>query len=659
MVYLKKWLYVFIACGLTLPVPAPADQFPAAPGKTPGLGLGLISEIKKGKSGDVSWRVDELNFRNAGQGLVRSYSCLFTISNYWPYGFFSSQTCCELPGNLLRVRALGTPKDHHHFMAPAFWGTVNQYRLLDGKLYIAWRVKPPRQQVEGGKFSYVRPSTGVWQVWCNKGKNGQITWTFEVIQQGKKTLKEFSTPLDSKEWIDVQLILEPRTLTLQVNQIDLARLDHDSDENPFYLQLGSAQTIPGGKEVLTEYREIFVNTVPYPHKGDKFPEGPEDVRPDDHTVVGYVHKATPQEPRASEGDMIELKDGSLLAVYSLYYTGKAWDTSPARIVAKISKDGGRNWTKPWPVADQDAGSEGNVMSVSLLRGQNGDLLMAYYDKTPAMKAKGMVLRRSTDEGKTWSPRIPITSANTYIANNACLIRLKTGRIVLALREYVWGIRMSLAAFSDDDGRTWKTGRHVPDADISAEEKKQQNLNEPSICELPDGRLLMTMRTISGGQFFAWSSDQGQTWTKPVLSPLRGTCSPAILRRIPNRPEILAVWTYGFGGRNPLVAAVSADGGRSWKHLKLLEQSLYHGYGYASCLFYKNRVILSYMHAPDFTSQFRFQAEPGYIDQRFINLPLDWFYRTPDILGKRCGGLFHHEPLPCIKLIKREYYERGI
>jgi HEAT repeat protein/proteasome lid subunit RPN8/RPN11 len=627
-------MFVFLACGFIMPTISAGGQ----PRQTEaGLSLGPVCEINKGKAGDFGWRVAELNFTNGGEGVVRGYCCLFTIPNYWSYGYFSSHTYCELPGKLLRVRACGAAKDNHHFMAPAFWGSVNQYRLLNGKLYIACRVKPPREQVGGGKFSYVRPSTGTWQVWCHKQENGRLVWTVEVTQQGKVIAKEFftATASDSREWMDVQIVLEPRRLTLQLNQAEVARLDHDPDERPFYLQLGSAQAKSGGKEVATEYREIFVNTVPYPYKENKFSEGPEDLRPQDRVVVGYVHKATPQEPRASEGDIIELKDGSILAVYSLYYAGKAWDTSPARIVGKISTDGGRSWGKPWPIADRDTGSEGNVMSVSLLRGQNGDLLMAYFDKTPDMKAKGMVLRRSTDEGKTWSPRIPITTANTYIANNACLVRLKTGRIVLALREYVWGVRMPLAAFSDDDGRTWKLGRHVPDADISAQEKQEQNLNEPCICELPDGRLLMTMRTVAGGQFFAWSSDQGQTWTKPVLSPLRGTCSPAILRRIPNRPEILAVWTYGFGGRTPLVAALSSDGGKTWKHLKLLEQSPYHGYGYVSCLFYKDRILLSYMHAPEFTSQFRFQAEPGYIDQRFINLPLDWLYRKPAALDQQC------------------------
>ena len=137
---------------------------------------------------------------------------------------------------------------------------------------------------------------------------------------------------------------------------------------------------------------------------------------------------------------------------------------------------------------------------------------------------------------------------------------------------------------------------------------------------------MTMRTIAGGQYFAWSTDQGRTWSKPVLSPLRGTCSPAVLRRIPNSNDILAVWTYGYSGRTPLVSAISSDGGRTFEHLKLLEQSEYHGYCYAACTFVGDRVLLAYMHFPMYSSLFRFDVEPGYIDLRFVSLPIGWFYR---------------------------------
>ena len=91
-------------------------------------------------------------------------------------------------------------------------------------------------------------------------------------------------------------------------------------------------------------------------------------------------------------------------------------------------------------------------------------------------AEGMVLRRSKDHGETWGPRIP-TTPNTGIqhaANNACLRRLSTGRLLLSCRKYVkemvGTVRWLYCVYSDDDGKTWQTGRHVPDPGLDDELK---------------------------------------------------------------------------------------------------------------------------------------------------------------------------------------------
>ena len=108
---------------------------------------------------------------------------------------------------------------------------------------------------------------------------------------------------------------------------------------------------------------------------------------------------------------------------------------------------------------------------------------------------------------------------------------------------------------------------------------------------------MTMRSVSGGQFFAYSEDRGQSWSRPVLSPLRGACSPAAIQRVPGTADVLALWTYGLCGRTPLVSALSSDAGRSWRPLKLVERSRHHGYCYCytSITFHRDHVLLTYCH----------------------------------------------------------------
>lgn len=576
-----------------------------------------------------AWRVDVLTDENAGEGLIYPYSCLFTMKGYWDYGYFRSRESCELPGHLFRARAGGTKGPERAFLVPALWWKVNRYHMIDGRLYVAWRVRPPTECVGGGRFSYVAPSAGPWEVWCNRTPDGEIEWTVKTTENEKDLEHSISYEANSDEFVTVQLILDSNELQIEWNGEIVGRFDHDAYSEEFYLQFGSSQPCRDGAEVVSEFREVFVNVIPYPCRGVSVTEGPEDVRDEDHAVVSFLCEATPDSPRYTEGDIAVLDNKTLLAVYTHYYEGVGHDFSPARLEAKSSRDGGRTWSEPWIVAEPEEGSNGNVMSASLIAGLNGDLLLAYYDKTPEMQARGMVLRRSTDGGQTWSERIPITppaSSNVHIANNACLTRLTNGRLILACREYT-PLRRPYACYSDDDGRTWRQGKLVPQPELSDYERETENINEPMICETPDNQLLMTARSKAGGQFFTYSPDGGETWTPPFLSPLRGTCSPACIRRIPDRDDILAIWTYDYGTRTRLISAISSDGGQSWRNLKMLEQSLYHGSCYVSCTFHEDRVYLTYMYYPNFSSLFRFPCEPGYKDLRFLSLPVAWFSRT--------------------------------
>ena len=574
------------------------------------------------------WRVKVLNDKTAETGVIRAATCLFTISNYWVYGTFEPRDRCELPGKLFVAKAAGEEGARHAYYAPAFWGETIKYTMGKTTLYAACKVKAPKQRVAGGQFSLLAPKPGPWEVWCNYDENGALLWYIKTLTNGKWVENKFSAKPSEDGWFEIQITMKASQIQLQVGDEKSQWFTHDAYEQDFMMTFGSAQSIEGGEEVVSNFRSTTFSSVPYPHEGVPIPDGPEDIRPGDNALCYMVNEATPQDPRHTEGDLIQLKDGSLLLVWSYYYAGTGHDGSPARLEGKISKDGGKTWLKPWTVAEAGEGSAGNVMSVSLIYANNGDLLMAYLDKTPEMKSKSMVLVRSKDEGKTWGPRLPITpnNGNRHYANNACFQKLSTGRLVLACREYIGGIRWPYAVYSDDDGKTWKAGKHVPDPELTDFEKRTQNLNEPMIAELADGRLLMTMRSIAGGQFFSYSSDGGETWTKPYLSPLRGTCSPAAIERIPGTDDILAIWTYGFSSRTPLVSAISSDNGKSWKHLKLVEQSQYHSYCYTSITIVDDKVYLTYMHMPHFDSLMRFEVQPGYIDTRLTVLPIKWFYR---------------------------------
>ena len=566
-----------------------------------------------------AWRVAVLDEDTAGTGLFQGVRCAFAVPNYWTYGYFEPRDHCELPGLLLRTRA--SAQAPHAFFAPGFEDQPYRYHPNELPAYVSWTVELPSGQGAAGRPALVMPSPGPWEVWAEPRRD-RVDWHVRTQHRGRQIHRTLSGPLEDAYTVHVEA--RPDALRVTAPGGATAEVEHDAYAEPFMVTFGSGAA--DGPPVETVYREVAIEEVPYPSADSPLPDGPEDLRATDDGWCFMVNEATPEHPRHSEGDLVVLSDGSLLLVWSDYHAGKGWDDSPARLSARRSTDGGRTWSPKWTVVEDE--HDTNVMSASLLN-LGDELLLVYLDLLPGMPAKGMVARRSGDGGRTWSAAEAITPANgnRHSANNASLRRLADGRILLAAREYVDRVRWPYCLLSDDGGRTWHAGAHVPDPGLPERERLAQNVNEPSVAQLADGRLLMIMRSVAGGQFFAYSENRGQSWSRPFLSPLRGACSPAAMQRVPGTADVLCLWTYGLSGRTPLVSAVSSDAGRTWRPLKLVERSRHHGYCYTSITFHGDHVLLTYCHAPELAGLRRFEVEPGYIDLRLTVLPVRWFYRA--------------------------------
>ena len=97
------------------------------------------------------------------------------------------------------------------------------------------------------------------------------------------------------------------------------------------------------------------------------------------------------------------------------------------------------------------------------------------------------------------------------------------------------------------------------------------MNEPSVAEVAPGRLLMVMRSTLGRLYQAWSTDNGDTWTRPQPMSLASTEAPAQIRKLPTG-HLLIVWNRKARGaevnegynRTRLSSAVSRNGGSVWK-----------------------------------------------------------------------------------------------
>ncbi len=318
------------------------------------------------------------------------------------------------------------------------------------------------------------------------------------------------------------------------------------------------------------------------------------------------------------------------------FTGGGDDNATADIAAVYSADGGLTWPKsPEIIVKNDAAE--NVMSASLLRLRDGRLALFYLKKNGLDDCR-LWLRLSSDEARTWGPAaLAIPAPGYFVVNNDRIIQLGSGRLIApaAFHRLKGEDRHDMKNFdpraialfflSDDDGQTWResaTWWALPNLTGTG-------LQEPGAIELRDGTLYGWARTDRGGQYELISKDGGDTWTPPVPSPFKSPNSPLSMKRVPGSGDLLAVWNDHsgrfpfpkdhalYGGRTPLVSAVSRDEGKTWEHFKEVEADPRAGYCYTAIGFLGKHAFLAYWMAES-------RAGATATRLRLRRLAVDWF-----------------------------------
>lgn len=315
---------------------------------------------------------------------------------------------------------------------------------------------------------------------------------------------------------------------------------------------------------------------------------------------------SPQHPRLSEGAFVTLKSGTIIFIFTRFCGGAA-DHSPADLVRIDSNDGGRTWNPEQRLVVENPGA-GNVMSVSLLRLRSGRIALFYLVKHNLLDCRPVV-RFSDDEAQTWSDPIAVTTAPGYfVLNNDRVIQLESGRLIVPLALHrsrgndpnsykQWDSRgIAVWCLSDDDGKTWREA----DDWWALPVRSTTGLQEPGVVEIASGRLFSWARTDQGAQFGCTSNDGGVHWTPPEGTELASPVSPASIKRLPGSNELLALYNdhsgkfeFPKGKRTPLVAALSADGGKTWPRRRLLETDAEGWFCYTAIHFTDDAVLLAY------------------------------------------------------------------
>ncbi len=311
--------------------------------------------------------------------------------------------------------------------------------------------------------------------------------------------------------------------------------------------------------------------------------------------------------RNSEGAFIKLKNGNILFAYSRYGGNGCEDGSSADIYGSISSDMGETFCEPFLILSRDILNADNLMSVSFLRMENGDLGMFFLAKTDVVNCRSFFIR-STDEGITWSePLLCSGNEGYFVVNNDRVIKGENGRILIPSAKHIPVCEIDgngnkliediepgeLYIFaSDDDGKTFYTlskGTKIPVC-----EGCTTGVQEPALIYLGENKIRCFIRNDSGRQYETYSFDNGKTWSEPSLSRFTSAESPLSVKRLKNgdlitiwnpipiyngaEEEVNGVWT---GARTPLVMALSHDNGKTFSEPIPIETDEKRGFCYTT------------------------------------------------------------------------------
>ena len=240
--------------------------------------------------------------------------------------------------------------------------------------------------------------------------------------------------------------------------------------------------------------------------------------------------------------IVTTNQGTLLAFAEGRQGG---DHSENDIILKRSADGGATWSKVEVVKESGQLSLNNPQAVVLDSGRI--LLMYQQSKLGEHKAKPgfgedayvTFTQFSDDDGKSWSEVKDVTRQTkraefvTSVASGPGVgIVLRRGehkgRILMPFNQGPFGDWRVYAAYSDDDGESWKIGE-VP------EEDGKGHANEVQMVELSDGTVMLNARSQGTGttkhRKVALSKDGGVSWSKLEDDPtlIEPTCQASILR----------------------------------------------------------------------------------------------------------------------------------
>lgn len=235
------------------------------------------------------------------------------------------------------------------------------------------------------------------------------------------------------------------------------------------------------------------------------------------------------------------------------------------IIVRRSTDNGKTWSDIETVVDFPYGKSASDPSMIVDSMTNEIFLFYnYMDLDTKKDIYYLHVVKSTDNGKTWSEPIDITSQiakpewykDFKFITSGRGIQTKSGKLLHTMVNLNSGLHVF---GSDDHGKTW----YFIDTSI-------QPADESKIIELANGTLMINARVNKKGlRYVHTSTDDGKTWeTKPEPELIDPGCNASIIRYTSkadgyNKNRLLFSNAKSKKGRVNMTVRISYDEGKTW------------------------------------------------------------------------------------------------
>lgn len=262
---------------------------------------------------------------------------------------------------------------------------------------------------------------------------------------------------------------------------------------------------------------------------------------------------------APNGDLVVAIDERVPSCSDLKFSNNI------NIVSRRSTDNGKTWSAIETVVDYPLGESASDPSMIVDHTtQEIFLFYNYMDLEHEKDVYYLHFVKSSDNGKTWSDPVDITSQiakpdwqhDFKFITSGRGIQTRSGKLLHCLVNLEKGLHLF---GSDDHGNTW----FFIDTPI-------QPGDESKVVELSDGTWMINSRVNKAGmRYVHTSTDEGKTWqSKPEPSLIDPSCNASIIRYTStqdgyNKNRLLFSNAKTKDERKNLTVRISYDEGKTW------------------------------------------------------------------------------------------------